>query len=137
MKRTGKKQPRQDRAFVARRIRDIRAAAGMLEAYFKMTKRQHRRLNLGNGCYDPVNYWTQQVMSAAANLRQAVEDGERFGITLADGSVLAARGGRGNSRGKPPAIPVKYLTAVARNPDGSLTPEELKIRYMNLDSSGR
>lgn len=138
MKRQPKaKAARQDRESVAAQIKKLRADVGMLEAYFKSTKRQHRRLNLGNGCYDPVEYWTSQVMIHAASLRCAIEGGERHNIRLADGSLLATYGGSENNRGTQPKIPIKYLTAVQNNPDSSLTAEEYKIRYMRMGKCGR
>jgi len=131
------KTKRQDREAIAKMIKDIRTSARMLEAYFKMTKRQHRKLNLGHGCYDPVEYHTSNIMIRTASLRVVIEKGVQHRIELADGSVLLTQGGAGNSGGESAKIPAKYLTAGCNNPDSSLSPEELKIRYMPMGKCGR
>jgi len=123
--------------FMAREIKEMRAAVGILEAYLKCAKRQHKTINTGNGCYDTVEYYTQQVMTHAANLRTMIDMGTPYAFELADGTMLMSRGGKDNNGGKRANIPVKYLNAVANNPDKDLTAEELKIRYMPMGKCGR
>jgi hypothetical protein len=105
---------RHDRQSVASLIKDLRTYAGMLEAYFKCTQRQHRRLDPAQVCRyaESAEIFAGKLMDKVGRI-----DRNRF--------YPAAR------------VPVKYLNAVQNNPDGTLTEEELKIRYMSMGRCGR
>ncbi len=105
---------RQDRQSVASLIKDLRAYAGMLEAHFKCTKRQHRRLSPADVCR-----YAESAQIAADKLMDKVGRVDR------------------NRFYPHERIPGKYLSAVQNNPDDTLTKEELGIRYMSMGRCGR
>lgn len=85
-------------------IKSIRAHLDMLEAYVDCQKRRHRKMDDGNGTYDPVSYPCFQIMLHTALIRECLNlhksyegcdgKGKRM-MELNDGTMFASYGGKG------------------------------------------
>lgn len=78
-------------------IKELRATADNLQSYYDETKRKHRKLDDGNGTYDPIEYWIAHTFIHAGlihskmNLRKtnrgANHKGKKY-LELDDGSRM-------------------------------------------------
>lgn len=78
-------------------ITELRATAENLQKYYDETKKKHKKLNDGNGTYDPIEYWACHafihlgILRSKMNLRKSFEGADGEGkkcLVLHDGSFM-------------------------------------------------